>query len=114
MLTSTLPLAADSLAFALVHAAQTCLRVRQGHALSRALTESSIPGETAGSRGAIQDLAYRTMRERGRADAVLHAFVERAPKPALLSELLIIAIVLLDGPQPTEDPHSGASRYAPS
>ncbi len=113
MPTSTPPLAADSLAFAMVHAAQVCLQVRQGHALSRVLTEHSSPGIPTGARGAIQDLAYRTMRERGRADAVLRAFVARAPKPVLLSELLTIAIVLLDSAQPADDPHGPTGRYAP-
>src|SRR5665213_2650431 len=108
----TPPLAADSLAFALIHAAQVCLQVRQGHALPRALSEQHGPETPAAVRGAIQDLAYRTMRERGSADAVLHAFVEHSPKPALLRELLTVATVLLDGVDAAGDRQDGA-RYAP-
>ncbi len=89
-------LAQDSLAYAMLHAARVCVAVRAGRSLTESLAEvrASLP---AGARGAIQDLAFRTMRARGAADAVLAEFATRMPPQALVRELLCIALALLDG-----------------
>jgi 16S rRNA (cytosine967-C5)-methyltransferase len=51
---------------------------------------------SAQSRGAIQDIAYRTMRQRGRSDALVQAMTSKPPQPALLLALLECALTLLD------------------
>jgi 16S rRNA (cytosine967-C5)-methyltransferase len=55
----------------------------------------SEPGQSNPA-GAIQDIAYRTMRGRGRADALLANLAHRKPESPLLRELLVVAIALLD------------------
>ena len=92
----------DSLAFALLGAARACRAVRSGAALREALL-SELAGLTtapaAAGRsdpaGAIRDLAYRTLRRRGRSDALLAELAGRVPEPPLLRELLVVAIALL-------------------
>ncbi|MBK4736482.1 16S rRNA (cytosine(967)-C(5))-methyltransferase RsmB [Noviherbaspirillum pedocola] len=86
----------DSLAYALQGAARAAAAVRAGTALPQALTRVFQQMQpAASSRGAIQDLAYRAMRQRGRAEALLSLLTERPPQPALLQSLLECALALL-------------------
>jgi 16S rRNA (cytosine967-C5)-methyltransferase len=85
----------DSLAFSLLGAACTVTRVKSGTALPQALAvvfaqTSAMPQ----ARGAIQDIAYRTMRELGRAEALLAALASKPPA-AELHGLLCCALALL-------------------
>jgi 16S rRNA (cytosine967-C5)-methyltransferase len=91
------PLKNDSLAFSLLGAARALSLVRNGTALPQALTRVGTALQpSAQSRGAIQDIAYRTMRQRGRADALVQAMTSKPPQPALLLALLECALTLLD------------------
>lgn len=86
----------DSLAFALLGAARAVALVKEGVALPEALTQvfsraQAIPQ----ARGAIQDIAYRTMRELGMAETLLAQLASKAPSPALLHGLLCCALTLL-------------------
>ena len=91
------PLKNDSLAFSLLGAARALSLVRQGTALPQALTRVGTALQaSAQSRGAIQDIAYRTMRQRGRSDALVQAMTSKPPQPALLLALLECALTLLD------------------
>jgi 16S rRNA (cytosine967-C5)-methyltransferase len=91
------PLKNDSLAFSLLCAARALSLVRKGAALPQALARfgSALPGSRR-SRGAIQDIAYRAMRQRGRADALVQAMTSKPPQPPLLLALLECALTLLD------------------
>jgi 16S rRNA (cytosine967-C5)-methyltransferase len=91
------PLKNDSLAFSLLGAARALSLVRKGTALPQALARVGTALQaTPQSRGAIQDIAYRTMRQRGRADALVQAMTSKPPQPALLLALLECALTLLD------------------
>ncbi len=104
-------LAPDSLGRVLLDAARVCRAVRRGQALPEALKAHLGPRDEPSMRAAVQDLCYGTMRNRGRADALLGAFARRAPSPPLLGELLVVALTLLDEPGPSG---CGARlRYAP-
>lgn len=96
---STIPLKADSLAFSLLGAAHAVAKVRAGSALPQALADvfaNSRPLPQA--RGAIQDIAYRAMRARGRSDALIGLLASKSPQPALLHGLLSCAITLISDP----------------
>ena len=99
-------LATDSLAFALLGAARVVAGVRAGHTLrdgldaeraALAASRRPVASERAASdpQAAIHDLAARTLRRRGRADALLALVGQRLPDPPLLRELLVVAIALL-------------------
>ncbi|HEV2609329.1 MAG TPA: 16S rRNA (cytosine(967)-C(5))-methyltransferase RsmB [Noviherbaspirillum sp.] len=86
----------DSLAYALVGAAHAVVRVRAGTALPQALAaifDDLAP--PAAARGAIQDIAYRSMRTLGRAEALLARLANKAPSPPLLHGLLCCALGLI-------------------
>ena len=90
----------DSLAFALLGAAASLARVRAGIALPQALAETfEAYDATPQARGAIQDLAYRTMRRLGRSEVLLGLMTSKAPEPAMLAGLLHCALALLDAPE---------------
>lgn len=92
---STLRLKHDSLAFHLLGAARAVAQVRTGTALPQAL--AAVFAQTnspAPSRGAMQDIAYRTMRQLGRSDALLKTLTNKPPAP-LLQALLCCALALL-------------------
>ncbi|WP_245182142.1 16S rRNA (cytosine(967)-C(5))-methyltransferase RsmB [Glaciimonas immobilis] len=61
-------------------------------ALSQVFAQSAAPAPT---RGAIQDIAYRTMRGVGQAEVLLAALTSKAPEPSLLHGLLCCALSLL-------------------
>ncbi|SAL13815.1 16S rRNA methyltransferase [Caballeronia cordobensis] len=91
---SALHLAPDSLAFALDSAAQAVGAVRAGSALPAALQTVVGTGKSAAARGAVQDIAYRTMRRLALADALLHKLVKKAPPPHV-ANVLVCAFTLL-------------------
>ncbi|MEN3276112.1 MAG: rRNA (cytosine967-C5)-methyltransferase [Massilia sp.] len=90
----------DSLALALLGAAAAVAAVRAGTALPQALSQVfSHYDASPQARGAIQDLAYRTMRGLGRADTLLGLMTTKAPDVPMLVGLLSCALVLLDTPE---------------
>lgn len=96
----------DSLALALLGAANAVARVRGGSALPQALAGVFTAYEvTPQARGAIQDIAYRTMRQLGRSDTLLGLMTTKAPEPPMLAGLLSAALALLDPPQGTQPPY---------
>ncbi|MGZ5200919.1 MAG: 16S rRNA (cytosine(967)-C(5))-methyltransferase RsmB [Telluria sp.] len=96
----------DSLAFALLGAASCVARVREGMALPQALSIAfSAFGATPQSRGAIQDIAYRAMRQLGRTDALVALTTSKAPEPPMLGGLLNCALALLDPPSGEPAPY---------
>lgn len=99
-------LKSDSLAFALLGAATAVVQVRGGMALPQALAGVfTSTGATPQARGAIQDVAYRAMRQLGRSEALVAAMAPKAPDP-LVAALLAAALPLMqageDGPAPYE------------
>ncbi|CAN7573837.1 16S rRNA (cytosine(967)-C(5))-methyltransferase RsmB [Massilia sp. LjRoot122] len=99
-------LKADSLALALVGAANAVARVRAGSALPQALAGVFTAYDvTPQARGAIQDIAYRSMRQLGRSETLLGLMTSKAPEPPMLAGLLIAALALLDPPEGTNPPY---------
>jgi 16S rRNA (cytosine967-C5)-methyltransferase len=96
----TVALETSGLAWQLQATAQVCTQVRAGQALPAALAHffSLNPETSTAARGAVQDLAYRTMRWRGTAGAMLAKLADRAPDP-VLSELLVVALAQWADPQ---------------
>ena len=97
-------LKSDSLAFALLGAAQAVAMVRKGTALPQALADVFSQVETPPqARGAIQDIAYRTMRQLGRVEALIGAMITKAPEPALLHGLVCCSLALISNPDDTPE-----------
>ena len=97
---SNASLKSDSLAFCLLGAAQAVAAVKSGTALPLALSQiSSKSAAPPQARGAIQDISYRTMRQLGRAEALIAAMTSKAPEPALLHGLLCCALALISNPE---------------
>lgn len=93
------PLKTDSLAFSLLGAAHAVALVRNGTALPQALSQVFMKTDVpAQARGAMQDIAYRTMRQRGRVDGLLRLLAKKAPEPAVLQGLLACALTLVADP----------------
>ena len=94
---TAIALKSDSLAYSLLGAARAVTLVRGGTALPQALAHVGHTLQTSPQlRGAIQDIAYHTMRLRGRADALIQLMTSKPPQPALLMSLLECALALLD------------------
>lgn len=98
----------DSLAYSLLGAAQAVAYVLEGTALPQALAKVfTQTNATPQTRGAIQDIAYRTMRQVGRVDALITLMTSKPPEPALLYCLLCCSLTLIvkvEGePAPYED-----------
>ncbi|MES2535425.1 MAG: 16S rRNA (cytosine(967)-C(5))-methyltransferase RsmB [Pseudomonadota bacterium] len=92
----------DSLAFSLLGAARAVAMVRSGTALPQALSHVFAKSEAPPqARGAIQDISYRTMRRRGRVDALLALLANKTPEPAALYGLLSCALTLIVDPDDT-------------
>lgn len=86
----------DSLAFSLLGAARAVARVKTGTALPQALSSLFMQnGAPLQARGAIQDIAYRTMRQLGRTDALIGLMASKPPSPPELHGLLCCALALL-------------------
>ncbi len=96
----------ESLAFALAGAARALAAVESGQALPRALAGVFEGRISAPSRGAIQDLAYRSLRRWGLASALLRELAERAPAQPRLRTLLCCALALLSDDDPPYAPHT--------
>jgi 16S rRNA (cytosine967-C5)-methyltransferase len=98
----------DSLAFGLLGAARAVVQVREGTALPQALgnvfTQTNAPPQ---ARGAMQDIAYRTMRRLGRAEALLSKLTSKPPSPELLHGVLCCALALISDP----DDEPGGAPY---
>ena len=89
----------DSLALSLLAAAHAVAAVRNGTALPQALTQIGTKLQlTPQARGAMQDIAYRTLRQLGRAETLLGAMTQKQPEPALLRGLLCTSLALLSEP----------------
>ncbi|MDE1181401.1 16S rRNA (cytosine(967)-C(5))-methyltransferase RsmB [Paraburkholderia sp.] len=94
---SVLHLAPESLGFALDCASQAVGAVRLGSALPAALGAvfASTPEvSVTAARGAVQDIAYRTMRRLATADYLVAKLVRKAP-PSHVANLLACALALL-------------------
>ncbi len=86
----------DSLAYALLGAAEAVAKVQAGFSLPDALSTVFTSLEpTPQARGAIQDIAYRTMRQFGLAQALTGFLTSRMPESARLHGLLCSALSLL-------------------
>ncbi|PLZ00453.1 16S rRNA (cytosine(967)-C(5))-methyltransferase RsmB [Burkholderia sp. WAC0059] len=97
---ATVHLVPDSLGFALDQAAQAVGAVRCGSALPAALAslQAALPaGIAAVSRGAAQDIAYRTMRRLGTVDWLIRQRVSKAPSPLVANLLACSLALLVDG-----------------
>ncbi|GAB3541382.1 16S rRNA (cytosine(967)-C(5))-methyltransferase RsmB [Noviherbaspirillum agri] len=91
-----LHLKTDSLAFSLLGAARATAQVKDGTALPQALSavfaQMNAPAQ---ARGAMQDIAYRAMRQLGRTQVLLGMLANKPPSPAELHGLLCCALSLL-------------------
>jgi 16S rRNA (cytosine967-C5)-methyltransferase len=97
----------DSLAYSLIGAANALAQVRTGTNLPQALAQvwGKQPDTTPQARGAMQDIAYRAMRQLGQSEALVALMAPKAPE-ALVSALLSCAMALLTAPdavKPYED-----------
>jgi len=85
----------DSLAFAILGAATAAVQVQQGTALPQALAavfanNDAIPQ----ARGAIQDIAYRAMRQLALSEILVGLMAPKAPDP-MVQALLSVALPLM-------------------
>ena len=86
----------DSLAFSLLGAARAVAKVKAGTALPQALAAIfAQTGAPPQARGAMQDIAYRAMRQLGRTEFLLGHLASKPPSPAELRGLLCCALALL-------------------
>jgi 16S rRNA (cytosine967-C5)-methyltransferase len=104
----------DSLAFSLIGAAHAVAQVRTGTNLPQALAQVWAKLElnreakselTAQARGAMQDIAYRCMRQLGQSETLIGLMAPKAPEP-LVGALLACALALMTAPdavQPYEE-----------
>ncbi|HZW13704.1 MAG TPA: 16S rRNA (cytosine(967)-C(5))-methyltransferase RsmB [Noviherbaspirillum sp.] len=101
-----LHLKTDSLAFSLLGAARAVARVKDGTALPQALSAMFAQiNAPAQARGAMQDIAYRAMRQLGRTEVLLGMLANKPPSPAELHGLLCCALSLLVNPD--DAPYDG-------
>jgi 16S rRNA (cytosine967-C5)-methyltransferase len=94
----------DSLAYSLHGAALAVAQVMGGSALPQALSRIITTATPTQARGAIQDIAYRTMRRVGRAELIIGRLTTKAPEPPLLHALLCCALALISDPDDTQGP----------
>ncbi|MCU6501100.1 16S rRNA (cytosine(967)-C(5))-methyltransferase RsmB [Rugamonas sp. A1-17] len=96
----------DSLAYSLIGAAQAVAQVRTGTNLPQALAQVWAKGDASPqARGAMQDIAYRCMRQLGQSEALIGLMAPKAPEP-LVAALLACALALMTAPdevQPYEE-----------
>lgn len=96
----------DSLAYSLTGAAHAVARVKTGTALPQALAavfaQTDAPAQ---ARGAMQDIAYRTMRALGRAEVLLGLLANKPPASAELRGLLCCALALISGTDDADMPY---------
>ncbi|MTV38182.1 16S rRNA (cytosine(967)-C(5))-methyltransferase RsmB [Duganella radicis] len=92
----------DSLAYSLIGAANAIAQVKTGTNLPQALAQvwSQQADVTPQARGAMQDIAYRAMRQLGQSEALVAMMAPKAPDP-LVSALLSCALALMTAPDET-------------
>jgi 16S rRNA (cytosine967-C5)-methyltransferase len=91
----------DSLAYSLIGAAHAVAQVRTGTNLPQALAQVWAKQDaTPQARGAMQDIAYRAMRQLGQSEALVGLMAPKAPEP-LVSALLSCALALITAPDET-------------
>jgi 16S rRNA (cytosine967-C5)-methyltransferase len=96
----------DSLALALLGAANAVAQVRAGSALPAALANAfKVLAATPQTRGAIQDISYRSMRQLGRSETLLSLMTSKSPEPPMLYALMCCALALLDTPAGATAPY---------
>lgn len=89
--------AADSLACAMLHAARAVEAVIHGRNLDLALTaQAGTAAWPPAMHGAVQDLAYATLRDFGRGDFLLARFLARPLESSVVRALLLIALYRLE------------------
>lgn len=89
-------LKADSLAFSLLGAARALVQVRGGTALPQALSQVfALSSASPQASGAMQDIAYRALRSRGKTDAIIRLLTQKPLQPPLLHDLLGAALSLI-------------------
>jgi 16S rRNA (cytosine967-C5)-methyltransferase len=91
---SKIHLKPDSLAFSLWGAACAVAQVKGGTALPQALA-GVFAHAPVQARGAMQDIAYRTMRQLGRAEALITRLANKPPAAPELHGLLCCALALM-------------------
>lgn len=96
----------DSLAFSLHGAAQAITHVFGGTALPAALAQVFHADMTPQARGAIQDIAYRSMRWHGIACSLVQLLADKHPEPPLLDALLCCSLALLVDPDSGYEPYT--------
>ena len=97
----------ESLSLTLRHAAHVLAKVEAGQALPAALAGAVEEHRlSAASRGALQDITYRSMRRWGTANALLTLLASKPPTPARLRTLLCCALALLSDDTPPYAPHT--------
>ena len=97
-------LKSDSLAFYLRGAAQAVAQVKTGSALPQTLARIFLDDSLSPqARGAIQDIAYRTMRQLGLAEGLLNLLTAKPVQNPELQGLLHCALTLLIGDSDTTD-----------
>ena len=85
----------ESLAFAMLGAASATVQVQQGLALPQALAGIfANSNATPQARGAIQDIAYRAMRQLALSELLISYMAEKAPDP-MVAALLSVALPLI-------------------
>lgn len=89
----TNPLATDSLAFILLRTAFVLTDVMKGVSLTTALPRHISISYPANTRGAIQDISYRTLRQYGLAKTLITQLITQ--KPSLLLECLLSSCLTL-------------------
>ena len=103
----SLPSKSASLSEAFSGAASALALVETGMALPRALAQVFESHHASPqTRGAIQDLAYRSMRNWGAAQQCLAALMPQPPQQARLKTLLCCALSLLSDATPIYAPHT--------
>lgn len=103
---SRLALKPDSLSFSLIGAAQATSAVLEGIALPQALAKVFASADCSpAQRGAIQDIAYRTMRQLGRCEALIRLMADKPVEPPMLHALLCCALTLVIEPDDADNPY---------
>jgi 16S rRNA (cytosine967-C5)-methyltransferase len=97
----------ESLSLALHHAAHVLTKVEAGQALPAALADVfNRHTLSPASRGAIQDISYRSMRRWACARALMSLLASKPPSPARLGALICCALALLSDDTPPYTEHT--------
>ena len=97
----------ESLSLALRHAAHVLTKVEAGQALPAALADVfNRHSLSPASRGAIQDITYRSMRRWACANALVALLASKPPSPTRLNALICCALALLSDDPPPYTEHT--------